>query len=99
MVLTGTFFRRAQRRSLVIKNLNRHISRGDWERGFYCVCPARNPKLLTQLWRLKAHALCRKIWDTNSGEALHTFQHKHIVRSVALNPQQQPQYLLTVSSQ
>ena len=38
----------------------------------------------------------RKVWDSNSGEALHTFQHKHIVRSVALVPQQQPQYLLTV---
>ncbi|WVQ98418.1 hypothetical protein IAU59_005541 [Kwoniella sp. CBS 9459] len=36
-----------------------------------------------------------KIWDTNSGEALHTFAHNHIVRSVALNPQQTPQYLLT----
>lgn len=38
-----------------------------------------------------------KIWDCNSGEALHTFAHNHIVRSVALNPQQTPQYLLTVS--
>lgn len=36
-----------------------------------------------------------KIWDCNSGEALHTFAHKHIVRSVALSPQAQPQYLLT----
>ena len=40
-----------------------------------------------------------KIWDCNSGEALHTFAHNHIVRSVALNPQQTPQYLLTVSRQ
>lgn len=40
----------------------------------------------------------RKIWDTYSGEALHTFSHNHIVRSVALNPQQTPQYLLTVSN-
>ena len=39
-----------------------------------------------------------KIWDCNSGEALHTFSHGHIVRSVALSPQQQPQYLLTVGS-
>jgi serine-threonine kinase receptor-associated protein len=38
-----------------------------------------------------------KIWDCNSGEALHSFAHNHIVRSVALNPQQTPQYLLTVS--
>ncbi|GFZ46465.1 hypothetical protein JCM24511_04712 [Saitozyma sp. JCM 24511] len=36
-----------------------------------------------------------KIWDCNSGEALHSFAHNHIVRSVALDPQQQPQYLLT----
>lgn len=36
-----------------------------------------------------------KIWDTNTGEALHSFSHNHIVRSVALNPQAQPQYLLT----
>lgn len=41
---------------------------------------------------------CRKIWDCNSGEALHSFAHNHIVRSVALNPQQSSQYLLTVSS-
>lgn len=39
----------------------------------------------------------RKIWDTYTGEALHTFSHNHIVRTVALNPQQTPQYLLTVS--
>lgn len=36
-----------------------------------------------------------KVWDTYSGEALHTFQHSHIVRSVALSPQVTPQYLLT----
>ncbi|BEI83088.1 hypothetical protein CcaverHIS002_0309560 [Cutaneotrichosporon cavernicola] len=36
-----------------------------------------------------------KIWDTNTGEALHSFSHNHIVRTVALNPQIQPQYLLT----
>ena len=39
----------------------------------------------------------RKIWDCVSGEALHTFAHNHIVRSVALSPQPKPQYLLTVS--
>lgn len=36
-----------------------------------------------------------KIWDTYSGEALHTFAHSHIVRTVALSPQATPQYLLT----
>ncbi|KAI5450441.1 hypothetical protein NCC49_003064 [Naganishia albida] len=36
-----------------------------------------------------------KVWDTYTGECLNTFAHSHIVRSVALSPQQQPQYLLT----
>lgn len=36
-----------------------------------------------------------KIWDTYSGQVLHTFPHSHIVRSVALSPQARPQYLLT----
>ncbi|WVN88960.1 uncharacterized protein L203_104175 [Cryptococcus depauperatus CBS 7841] len=36
-----------------------------------------------------------KIWDTYTGETLHTFSHSHIVRTVALNPQVTPQYLLT----
>lgn len=29
---------------------------------------------------------CSKIWDTYSGEALHSFPHNHIVRSVAISP-------------
>ncbi|RXK36050.1 serine-threonine kinase receptor-associated protein [Tremella mesenterica] len=36
-----------------------------------------------------------KIWDCATGEALHSFPHNHIVRTVALNPQQTSQYLLT----
>ena len=28
----------------------------------------------------------RKIWDTYSGEVLHSFPHNHIVRSVAISP-------------
>ena len=35
------------------------------------------------------------MWDTVSGEALHSFSHNHIVRTVAVNPQPSPQYLLT----
>lgn len=29
---------------------------------------------------------CRKIWDTYSGQPLHSFPHNHIVRSVAISP-------------
>ena len=29
----------------------------------------------------------RKVWDTYSGNCLHSFPHNHIVRSVALSPQ------------
>ena len=28
----------------------------------------------------------RKVWDTYSGRALHSFPHNHIVRSVAMSP-------------
>lgn len=31
-------------------------------------------------------ALCSKIWDTYSGQSLHSFPHNHIVRSVAISP-------------
>ena len=34
---------------------------------------------------------CSKIWDTYSGQPLHSFPHNHIVRSVAISPS----YLLT----
>ncbi|KAF9533406.1 serine/threonine kinase receptor associated protein [Crepidotus variabilis] len=34
-----------------------------------------------------------KVWDTYSGECLHSFPHNHIVRSVALSPQSS--YMLT----
>ncbi|KAI0003257.1 WD40 repeat-like protein [Russula compacta] len=33
-----------------------------------------------------SHALCSKIWDTYSGQSLHSFPHNHIVRSVAISP-------------
>ena len=29
---------------------------------------------------------CSKVWDSYSGEALHSFPHNHIVRTVALSP-------------
>ena len=37
----------------------------------------------------------RKVWDTHTGECLHTIQHPHIVRAVAFPCQVQPQLLAT----
>lgn len=36
-----------------------------------------------------------KVWDTTTGEALHTLQHNHIVRAVALPRQPSPKVLAT----
>ncbi|KAF2197227.1 WD40 repeat-like protein [Delitschia confertaspora ATCC 74209] len=36
-----------------------------------------------------------KVWDTNTGEALHTLQHEHIVRAIAFPNQPHPQILAT----
>ncbi|KAF2113929.1 serine/threonine kinase receptor associated protein-like protein [Lophiotrema nucula] len=36
-----------------------------------------------------------KVWDTHTGEALHTLQHNHIVRAVAFPNQPRPQIIAT----
>lgn len=36
-----------------------------------------------------------KVWDTMTGEAIHTLQHNHIVRAVAFPGQERPQILAT----
>lgn len=36
-----------------------------------------------------------KVWDTFTGEVLHTLEHNHIVRAVAFPPQERPQILAT----
>lgn len=36
-----------------------------------------------------------KVWDTFTGQTLHTLQHNHIVRAVAFPPQEKPQVLAT----
>lgn len=36
-----------------------------------------------------------KVWDTTTGEALHTLPHNHIVKAVAFPPQENPQILAT----
>jgi serine-threonine kinase receptor-associated protein len=40
-------------------------------------------------------AIYRKVWDTHTGESLHTLQHGHIVRAVAFPIQFNPQVLAT----
>jgi serine-threonine kinase receptor-associated protein len=35
------------------------------------------------------------VWDTHTGETLHTLQHSHIVRAIAFPPQPRPQILAT----
>ena len=35
---------------------------------------------------LALRIFCSKIWDTYSGQSLHSFPHNHIVRSVAISP-------------
>lgn len=37
----------------------------------------------------------RKVWDTHTGECLHTLQHSHIVRAIAFPIQSSPQVLAT----
>lgn len=41
--------------------------------------------------------ICSKIWDAVSGEELHTFQHKHIVKCVDFS--RDGNYLLTGSQE
>lgn len=41
------------------------------------------------------HCLNSKVWDTHTGECLHTLQHSHIVRAVAFPAQPRPQILAT----
>jgi serine-threonine kinase receptor-associated protein len=36
-----------------------------------------------------------KVWDTHTGEALHSLDHAHIVRAIAFPPQERPQILAT----
>ncbi len=40
-------------------------------------------------------SLCSKIWDSHTGECLHTLTHAHIVRAVAFPPQPRPQLVAT----
>jgi hypothetical protein len=75
---------------VVLQNLARYLQSCDWQCRLHCVCILY---VLTARWLTP----CSKIWDTATGEALYTFPHNHIVRSVALNAEAQPQYLLTVS--
>ena len=66
--------------------------------------PSRPPLLLTFLRMcISSHSifcilnltLYRIVWDTHTGECLHTLQHAHIVRAVAFPMQNSPQILAT----
>lgn len=83
---------RSQRRSLVNKALARCVKSSHRQCRFLSV-----RHVLYTVSSVHRLSYCRKIWDTSSGEAIHTFAHNHIVRSVALSPQATPQYLLTVN--
>lgn len=45
--------------------------------------------------QLTLHALRSKVWDSHTGECLHTLTHAHIVRAVAFPPQPSPQVVAT----
>ena len=60
------------------------------------VLPLRRPNQPWFDWKLTTTlALYRKVWDTHTGENLHTFQHAHIVRAVALPSQPRPSIVAT----
>jgi serine-threonine kinase receptor-associated protein len=65
------------------------------QRKFTRGCPFTHSRMIIPTNQSPSLPHRRKIWDTYSGEVLHTFSHSHIVRTVALSPQANPQYLLT----
>jgi WD40 repeat protein len=86
--------RRTQRRGLVYETQSRRLARSVRQCRLYSV---RLPTIAhtysscaVPLTR-KLCACCSKVWDTYSGQPLHSFPHNHIVRSVAISPS----YLLT----
>jgi serine-threonine kinase receptor-associated protein len=52
-------------------------------------------KFLTLARRPASDLLGSKVWDTFTGETLHTLQHSHIVRAIAFPPQPRPRILAT----
>jgi serine-threonine kinase receptor-associated protein len=57
--------------------------------------PISQRKTSIQYPKQMAKSLHSKVWDTYTGECLHTLQHAHIVRSVAFPIQANPQALAT----
>jgi serine-threonine kinase receptor-associated protein len=74
---------------MAIKTLTRRYTRRHWVRRLHSVGQSRRcqcPSLMST---------SSKVWDTHSGETLHTLQHQHIVRAIAFPPQARPQILAT----
>lgn len=64
-----------------LKALTRHLQSSNRQRRLHCVSPFVLPQV-------EAHKgfYSSKVWDTYTGEALHSFPHNHIVRSVDISP-------------
>lgn len=82
--------RRTQRRGLVYETQPRRVACSVRQRRLYSVRLTIILCMCTDLCAVplmcKLCACCSKIWDTYSGQSLHSFPHNHIVRSVAISP-------------
>lgn len=84
------YIHRSQGRSLASSSLVGRNPSSDWISRFLCVRPLTSWPAVQKLTIFD-----RKVWDTHSGECLHTLQHSHIVRAVAFPLQPRPQVLAT----
>ena len=59
-----------------------------WNHYFICsfLMELIDDKRLTSPWNcVLVFFFCRKVWDALSGDELHSFEHKHIVRACAFS--------------
>ena len=86
-------FHRPQRRCLASPSLRRCEPGSDRLRRLFSV--REFLPCCVQHMKLKVNFLRRKIWDSHTGECLHTLTHSHIVRAVAFPSQPRPQLVAT----